>query len=320
MTHINLVYLSPNTTGGWVTFTVHLMKALREYGLTCGLYKRSHKDEAFTRPFNLNDTVYNNVTEEMLVKMSRRGPTIIVALQKNYRATAQKMLNAGAFMVVHDPAEPSSRMQMKTRPWVVRRVGKKHIPGAVFIPHPYVRFSTDKTIYIKTKDVVSISRIDFDKNTDIILGANKLGAKIDIYGFENRLYTQFKLMKQFPGWQQSVRAYPRTSNAGYDLLLPAIGMVDMSLIKGDGGGTQYTTLEAWDAGAVPIIHTEWLRKGDEMQLWHNCLTAHDPSTLAGAVSWLRQHSRDDLVHVGRKYLLKHRPGAVVPRILKWLDL
>ena len=44
---------------------------------------------------------------------------------------------------------------------------------------------------------VSISRIDFDKNTDIILNANKLindeSKKIYCFGAENRIYVHHKL-------------------------------------------------------------------------------------------------------------------------------
>jgi hypothetical protein len=34
-------------------------------------------------------------------------------------------------------------------------------------------------------------------------------------------------------------------------------MFDMSIFNGDGGGTQYSTLEAMDGGAVPVITKEW---------------------------------------------------------------
>jgi hypothetical protein len=34
--------------------------------------------------------------------------------------------------------------------------------------------------------------------------------------------------------------------------------VDLTKIEGDGGGMQYTTLEALDAGAIPIVSHEWI--------------------------------------------------------------
>ena len=42
--------------------------------------------------------------------------------------------------------------------------------------------------------------------------------------------------------------------------------VDLSVIKGDGGGTQYSFMEAADAGAVNVIHRNWLtgHSDDEM--------------------------------------------------------
>ena len=39
-------------------------------------------------------------------------------------------------------------------------------------------------------------------------------------------------------------------------------VVDMSIIKGDGGGTQYTFLEAIYHDCALILHKEWVEAGD----------------------------------------------------------
>ena len=56
--------------------------------------------------------------------------------------------------------------------------------------------------------------------------------------------------------------------------------IDMTLIKGDGGGTQYTWLEAWDAGCIPIIHKEWLLDTpDDMREDYNCMVIETAKNL-----------------------------------------
>ena len=44
----------------------------------------------------------------------------------------------------------------------------------------------------------------------------------------------------------------------------------MSIIKGDGGGTQYTFLEAIYHGCALILHHEWVSIGDTFKKDYNC--------------------------------------------------
>ena len=45
----------------------------------------------------------------------------------------------------------------------------------------------------------------------------------------------------------------------------------MSIIKGDGGGTQYTFLEAIHHEVVLILHNEWIEKGNLLESGINCI-------------------------------------------------
>ena len=98
-------------------------------------------------------------------------------------------------------------------------------------------------------------------------------------------------------------------------------MADMSLIKGDGGGTQYTTLEAWDAETVPIIHSGWIRRGDEMRDGKNCLVASSGEDLKRVIRNVcrNEELRERIVSGGLKSLKTHSPIIVVPQILEWLQ-
>lgn len=314
---ISLFYLSGNTTGGWVTFTAHLVESLRAMGHPAEIYKIGNRTENKGRPFGYG-LDYWNVDAESACRIARNNPTIITAVQKNYADSAAALLSHGAQAVLHDPTELRAGFAgaQPVNPWVIRRAVQAKVPGSVFIRHPYVRRPAPAKLP-KKRGIVSVSRIDFDKHTDVILAANRLGAKVDIRGFENRLYTKFKIMPAFPEWEQSIAHYPRDIDAAYTLLLHAKGMVDMSLIKGDGGGTQYTFLEAWDAGTVPIIQNAWIRKGDDMRPGVNCFAATGPEQLA---LYCKQVAKETGVFSFDKDLKRHSPKVIVPQVLEWLHV
>lgn len=298
---INLFYLSPNTTGGWVTFTYHLHQSLRRAGLKCRLLKVGGKTENKLREFGY-DLQYRNVDLPDALITAQEYPTLIVAAAKKYKEQTEALLRAGSKIVVHDPTEfknlPGNLEQ--ERCVVIRKASLAHLPKARFIRHPYVLMPTDN-LRSERQLAVSTCRIDFDKNTHILLDANRiLREKISIYGFENRLYTRFKICPRYPEWEQSKVAYPRTPDAAFNILKRAKYAVDMSIIKGDGGGTQYSFLEAWDAGAVPIIHKDWVMKGDDMIPGENCLAVSSGDELAALLGSYSPTAEANRLHYADK--------------------
>lgn len=311
MKRINLFYLSPNPYGGWVTYTYHLDQALKAAGVEdVRLYKIGKRIENFTRNFGYG-LQYRNVSLDYALTLE--GPHLIVAAAKKlHEATANLHIN-GAFLVVHDPTELKNLPTLiEEKVIVIRQTSLEHIPGATFIRHPYKRRGPEEYKIIKYS-AISISRIDFDKHTDIILDANRLlEEQIIIRGFENRLYTRFKIVPKYPEWVQSVNQFDREAHMAYDLLLPARYMVDMSIIKGDGGGTQYTFLEAWDAGTIPIIHNDWIIQGHEMVPGVNCLAVGNAEELVEAVGG------DGEVGYAN-HLLLHDPKFIGEQYVKLLE-
>lgn len=227
---VDLFYLSPNPYGGWVTYTVHLIKALQSVGLEPTLYKIGSRSEKKSRDFGYN-TQYRNISlPDALASPNKK---LIVAAAKNFKEQTQVLYDANAALVVHDPTELKNLPDLTNgRVVVVRQIGASYIPRATFIRHPYE--SKQLPAVDKYKHAVSVSRIDFDKHTNILLDANRLikdeHHKIEIYGFENRIYTRFKILPHYPEWKQSKVAYPRQINAAYAILQGAQYMVDMSLI------------------------------------------------------------------------------------------
>jgi hypothetical protein len=61
-------------------------------------------------------------------------------------------------------------------------------------------------------------------------------------------------------------------------------MIDMSTIKQDGGGTQYTFLEAIYGDCVLILHNEWITKGDLFQSGVNCIGVSNEEELSQVIN------------------------------------
>lgn len=314
---VSLYYLSPNPYGGWVTFTAHLIKSLQQVGVEPSLYKVRPRSESKQRSFGYDISYTNQCIEDCL---KHKGPKLIVAAAKNFKEDTRKLIEAGAGLVVHDPTEiknlPANLTQRKLV--VIRKIGLRYMPKSNFIRHPYVRHH-QPTMPISSKTVlcVSTSRIDFDKHTEILLDANRnlpQKDKIRIHGFENRIYTRFKLVPNYPEWEQSKAAYPREANAAFDILSKAHYAADMSEIKGDGGGTQYTFLEAWDAKAVPIINEAWLLEGEhnDMKVQKNCLAVEDGESLAKLLKSVKKDKdlQKELAAGGELQLKKHSPKII----------
>lgn len=283
---IYLAFANPVRYGGHVTFTNHLLRQLQAHD-EVELVVLHHRTESFKRDFKYG-LEYRNVHPSDLTE----GPVLITAPSKPKRDLIDIALDNGAGIVIHDPAEFKhgwDLTKIQQPPIVIRKSMLEHLPDARFIRHPYIPANPE--IPDKTKLAVSTSRIDFDKHTELLLDANRLVAnkdeEIDIRGFENRIYTRFNILPHYPEWKQSVAAYPKTFRAGMELCLPYVFMCDMSIIKGDGGGTQYTFLEAMDAGACCIVNREWLRPKDAMWEGVNCFAVSSGMELA--YNYLRKY-------------------------------
>lgn len=97
-------------------------------------------------------------------------------------------------------------------------------------------------------------------------------------------------------------------------------MVDLSVLTHDGGGTQYTFLEAIHNGCALILHRRWLENSDlrpyycDFREGYNCLAVenekelvelikNDPDTtkiVANANKLMSRH-----INVDWSYLLRH---------------
>lgn len=273
-----LVYMAKPTYGGWVTFTAHLSL---KYNYP--LFKIGKRSEPNLRDFGYDVNYQNLRIDDILEKEN----ILITCVDKHYWKYLH-LFPKGTSIVIHDPTElketkkePNPLIQyinhfkiITIRETVHEYIKNKFNIESELINHPFYE-------YPKTKEKsdfysLSISRIDFDKHTDLILKANQKidddTKKIQIFGAENRLYVHHKL-KDLDFEKYWHGRYPKSLPLKYnnkDLLNNCKFIVDMSIIKGDGGGTQYTFLEAIYHGCALILHKEWVEKGKLFKKDYNC--------------------------------------------------
>jgi len=295
-----LLYLAKPTYGGWVSFTAHL--ALKN-GFP--LYKISKRSEKNSRPYGYNVS-YNNISLERLKELVDEGNIpVVTAIDKNFYHVLE-ILPDNSYIVIHDPTEFNKvskkvvldnlkRFRVITIRQLVSNLLNNLGINNQFIIHPYVSMLNNNNN--NKKGAISISRIDYDKNTDIIVKANQIleqdgnyHNKIEIYGDINERYIYQKL-KDYDSFKTSDEQsmyrgrFPKDFNMLKELLVVKKYVVDMSSISMDGGGTQYTFLEAIDAGCVLILNKKWTNTPNS--IWkdgYNCYSVSNEYELANLLN------------------------------------
>ena len=268
-----ILYLSKVGYGGWITFCAHLH-------LTTGwpIYKLSKRCETRQRSFGYGCS-YKNISK------LPKAPIVVAAVGKHFYSQLET-LPVGTVIVIHDPTELRSQIVREQldrfRVIVIRESMLRHVPGAEYLPHPFYSYPIEKSD--APYKAVSISRIDYDKHTDIIVKANAQGAQIDVWGFANRQYVFFKLKEmEFEKYYKGI--FKKTFGALGEALKDARVVVDMSQIKNDGGGSQYSFLEAIHHGCALILHRNWVEVPNS--IWKdgvNCTAVSTPEELVDAVN------------------------------------
>jgi len=334
---VSLFYMSEAKYGGFATYTSHLCRSFRERDIDCSIYKIRNQTEARERPF-MDGLTYRNLSLSTALEACY-GPSIITATD-TYRKDPEPirlMLMQGCGLVIHDKNEINADLayhivRAGTICIAIRKVNVKMLESmgvmARYIPHPYVPCSYGKSSRIY--HAVSTARLDWDKKTHWIAEANtKLPSEcaIHMFGAHNRSYMFRKIYQQFPGWEDKQHytgpyyhgAFEPELGAAVGIYSSAGFAVDLSEIKGDGGGTQYTFLEAIDAGTPLVLNTAWFRTDDDTFVeGRNCLAIGCAEDL---VNLMLEDPDDyiDTAQVAKSILVSHAPGAVIPEYTRYLD-
>lgn len=293
---ILLVYAAAPRYGGWPSYLGHLWMGLnftRDEPLILQPRKRT-SDQIRTFP---NSVPYMNASRDALLDYASQTPTLIVAQDKNHASIVRDLRDAGAGLVVHDPTET---VVPGPGPIItVRRTMEAKVDGSVYVPHPYAPSTVTRE---KLGRAVAFSRLDFDKHTDEIVAANMLGAGIDVFGEANSRYLHIRFGDSKPDWHRGRIPY-EDLNAGARLARSYRWVVDASRIAGDGGGTQYTFLEAFNAGAGLAVSEGWMT-GDPA-LDEIAPAAHTFADASDLYDLIAQEPDKDRIDAGFEILRDH---------------
>jgi len=199
-------------------------------------------------------------------------------------------------VTIHDPTEIRKK---KTRRWlslisrtalfvfirdsVARADCSQFLQHRQVVLHPYKRESDG---ILSGKRVVATSRVDFDKNTKLILDAD-CGVEIHT-GYVNHIYDYEEL-----GGIRKMDCYKGSFKTPADVYPGACALVDMSTIHMDGGGTQYTFLEAMDYGLTLICNAGWATGSkDELKPGDHYIAVSTAKELRQAVRRARKDWED----------------------------
>jgi len=314
----NLLYLAKPIYGGWVTFTAHLSKKYE-----WPIYKITKKTEKSTRDYGYDCSYQNSCLADILALDN----ILITAVDKHYWEYLH-LFPKDTEIVIHDPTECKSSKAgnpliqglnpvlpnfkvITIRESVQNYLTQNFKIDSIYLRHPFYNYLKDTKEGVGY-NAVCISRIDFDKNTDIILKANALiedkKNQIYLFGAENRIYVHHKLkdlnVQEF--WKGK---FPKNLEPTYDqksILKDAKYMVDMSIIKGDGGGTQYTFLEAIYQDCVLVLHEEWINKGSLFVSGVNCIGVKTEEDLAKVMNvGIPEELYDIILQNSRKIIEDH---------------
>ncbi len=319
----NLLYLAKPVYGGWVTFTAHL-----SHKYNSPIYKIAGRNEKFKRNYGY-ECEYQNLDISEILKLNN---IMITAVDKHYYEYLY-LFPLNTEIVIHDPTEckvnkktPNPLVQVTEKNdnillnhfkvITIRESVQEYLVNTFniqsqFMPHPFYPYEVPECEGLGY-ECVSISRIDFDKNTDILLKANKIlkdpKKHIYIFGAENRLYVHHKL-KELNFTEYWKGKFPKNLSPTYEgrsILKDAKYMIDMSIIKGDGGGTQYTFLEAIHQDCVLILHLDWINAGNTFQSGVNCIGVSTGEELAQVIEkGLSEEEFNNILTNSKKILEKH---------------
>jgi len=303
------------TYGGWVSFTAHLSL---KFGFK--IYKISKRTETLKNGNpRMRKYGYGAYYQNMCIEDIKKLPNILItAIDKNYYDNLSELSNS-IRIVIHDPTEVKGKscqavldILKRSKVITIRRTVQKYLLEkynitSLFKYHPFYEYPILDVG--EKKGAVAISRIDFDKHTDIIIKANDiLGSNcIDIYGAKNDRYVYFKLKQKGINLDRYYKGtFKKDFNVLNDILNPSRFVVDLSIIKNDGGGSQYTFLEAIYQNCILILHKDWLQsKKTLFKDGYNCLTVANEQDIAAILNNQNDVDIDTLVKNSSKILKPH---------------
>jgi glycosyltransferase involved in cell wall biosynthesis len=308
----SFIFISDYMYGGCLTFTAHLLHTLnrKEILRIAKRFERRKKNFGYgiryqNVPVEYFDTVQNVFITDMfqhfecLSRLKRKGKGEVT-------------------IVIHDPGEIFKFSEPYLKDWniiTIRKSMQQYLRDrygieSKFIYHPFYPYPIQHHDEEEKKtQAVSISRIDFYKNIEIILDANKRARNpIKIYGWANKEYVSQKLEPlEFSRYYQG--KYVKSFNATSEILKNARFMIDLSSLPNDGGGTQYTFLDAIYHNCAIILNRQWIENIDtkyrDFKEGENCYAVSNAEELRELLNNAMNIDTSKIVQNARKLLDKH---------------
>jgi hypothetical protein len=302
-------FLSDYMYGGCLTFTVHLLHSLGKkliFKITKNNYEKRTRDLGYGIEYqNVPLRVFEAIKDPFITDMFRHFERL------------KKLKRNDVTIVIHDPGEISCHNESYLNYWKIITIRKSMQNflretfdiESQFLYHPFYaypisHFGQDPHI---RKEAVSICRVDFQKNTEIMLEANKIAKnRIKIYGWVNKRYVTEKLDPAiFSKYYQG--KYEKSFSTISKILTNCKFMVDLSFLPMDGGGTQYTFLDAIYHNCAIILNRRWIENVDvqyrDFKEDQNCYAVSNAKELSELLNSNMDTTR--VVQNARKLLARH---------------
>ena len=315
---ISLIYLSSWPIGGSTSFTVHLYQALKLTGADVQIIKIGKRSEKKDRPLSKYGLTYRRLTLDDL--LARKTTMLITAALSKNGEIDHDMINTllknGARSMVFDANELKvyNDRSLLVRPIAIRESNRRYAPDAVVLHSPYLRrrFDDKHFDHGTRKHAVSIARTSFTKNSHMILEANRKvppELAVDLRGQLHRSF-MFRFKKDYPELMTHKMGFPATLDGAVDICSQYLAMVDLTVFEQDGGASQYSFMEAMDAGAICIVHRGWLSfdpANATLREGVNCLAVESADELAQTLIGLQEGRYDitSLVRGGYEFIKQY---------------
>lgn len=304
--------------GGGTTFTAHLLHKLRNRRKNIVL-RCATRSESRLRDFGYGLS-YRNISADLLKNIRRPFITLIkdnyvhILHKLNERKNTDEII-----LVVHDYRDISNKILPHITTWklvTIRKIVQDYLKdkynlNSLFLHHPFYPYPIVSKH--SREGAISISRISFEKNIDVIIKANKYlneHQEIKLFGCPSRMYVHFylgSLKKDFNKYYYG--QFNKSFSTLSEMLAKVKFVIDLSSLKWDGGGTQYTFLEAIHNGCALILHRKWLegkdipRKYCDFKENYNCFAVENETELAELIR--KDSDPAKIVKNARKLMKRH---------------
>ena len=192
--------------------------------------------------------------------------------------------------------------------------------NSMYLPQIYNKYEVDNRF--KDMYAVSISQILWSKNSHMILEANKRlpeESQVRMFGNYSRKFDHFKLQKIQENWKELwwEGDFDSANGGAVRIASRAKFVIDLSIIENDGGGTQYTFLEAFNAKTALILHSSWLDFPGEVD--ERCvIPVRNVDELVEELERCRPYP--DRIQAGYDVMKAHSPENTLPYYKKFIGL